>query len=374
MYIKANKSELREALIPTLSAVSGKSTTPALECVFLNADENNNTLVISGYDLSKGVKTTIDVAVLQSGGVLVNAQKLVAIVNNMPEGEIIISTDERMLTTISCQMSKFEIHGFSSDCFPTLPELSGEKSFEIKQGLLKKMCRQVMFSVAQNDNKPALMGVLFEINDGIMKMISCDGYRLSIRKEKINMISEEKSLVFNVPGKTLGELVKLLGDGEEKIKIEVARRHIIFYIGKVTFFSRLIDGEFIDYERSIPKNIAISAQMKISEAVSGIERVSLLIDERAKSPIKFIVDGDSIKIKCTTANGKSEDEITAEITGEKIEMGFNYRYLLDALRGAAQSDDDDAIFEISSAFVGMIIRPVSHDEYFYMVLPVRLNQ
>lgn len=370
MFIRAEKSALQEVIAPALCAVSGKSTTAALECLMLRASENG-ILEITGYDLNKGIKLHLPVTVLEAGGVLVNGTQLNSFIRSLPDGEVSIATDERLVTTISCKKSKFELHGIDVESFPTLPELSGEKSVEIEQGLLKKMCQQVIFSVAQVSTKPHLTGVLFEIKNNLCRLVSCDGYRLSIRNESTFTADEEISFI--VPGKTVSELVKLLEDSEEKVKMELTRKYIIFSFRDIVFFSRLIEDTYTVYQKSIPPEYRITAKVKLADAISSVERASLVIDERTKSPLKCTLSHEGFRINCITANGRADEEFSAEFTGDdQIEIGFNYRFLLDAFRGAGMSGDSEVLLKLNSPTLPMVVCPVDHEDYLYLVLPIRL--
>ena len=370
MKIIFNKKKVSEAVAPLMCAVSGKSTTAALECLMLRASENG-ILEITGYDLNKGIKLHLPVTVLEAGGVLVNGTQLNSFIRSLPDGEVSIATDERLVTTISCKKSKFELHGIDVESFPTLPELSGEKSVEIEQGLLKKMCQQVIFSVAQVSTKPHLTGVLFEIKNNLCRLVSCDGYRLSIRNE--TTFSAEEEISFIVPGKTVSELVKLLDDSEEKVKMELTRKYIIFSFRDIVFFSRLIEDTYTIYQKSIPAEYRMTAKVTLADAIGSVERASLVIDERTKSPLKCTLSHEGFRINCITANGRADEEFSAEFTGnDQIEIGFNYRFLLDAFRGAGMSGDSEVLLKLNSPTLPMVVCPVDHEDYLYLVLPIRL--
>ena len=373
MFIRVDKKTLLEALLPALCAVSNRSTVAALECIYLNADDASSTLTITGFDINKGLKTEIPATVLEKGGLLLEGHKLASIIRSLPDYEVTIQNDNRYITTISCQKSKFEISGMSSESFPSLPELSGDRGFTVSQGLLKKMISQVIFSYSLSDAKPVLTGILFDLSNGKLRLCSCDSFRISISTEDFKD-SKMKDESFIVPGKTLTELYKLIdNDEEETVKVELSRKHIIFSIGNLIFFSRLIEGSFFDYEKALPKVFKTYATFNINDAVSAIERSALIIDERAKSPIKFIVENNSIRITCSTVNGRIDEEFDAEIEGEDMTLGFNHRFLIDALKGAMVSGDEKVTVELNSPLSGMIIRPTEHERYYYMILPVRLN-
>ncbi|MDD6311908.1 MAG: DNA polymerase III subunit beta [Firmicutes bacterium] len=373
MFIRVDKKPLLDALLPALCAVSNKSTIAALSCVFLHADEENSTLTITGFDINKGLKTSIPATVLEGGNLLLEGHKFVSIVRSLPDTEVSVQNDDRFITTISCQKSRFEISGMSSESYPSLPELKGDRGFKISQGTLKKMISQVIFSYSLSDNKPVLTGINFEFGNGRLRLCSCDGYRVSIKDESFEAESIREGS-FIVPGKTLTELYKLLSsDDESEVKVELSRKHIIFSFDNLIFFSRLIEGNYFDYDKSIPKVFKTYATVNLSDAIAAVERSALIIDERAKSPIKFIVTPDSVRITCNTVNGRIDEEFDAEVEGEEITVGFNHRYLLDALKGAEISGDEKVLIELYSPISGMIIKPVDHEDFCYMVLPVRLN-
>ncbi len=368
MKIKAEKKVLLNAILPAMCALSGPAPIPVLESLKFTA--SNGILSVTGYDLSKGVKTETTVFVEEEGTILLNPQKISSIVRAMPDDMIDISSDPKGVVTVSCKKIKFEIIGLSPNGYPSLPELSGDRSFEIEKGVLKRICQQVLFSVAIDDKKPVLAGVLFELSGSRMTVVSCDAFRLSICRESVE---SSEMLRFIVPGKTLSDLMKLIDDSEEKIKIELTAKHLIVHFGDIYFFSRLIEGEYIEYMRSIPQNTPIEVKLKLHEFISACERASLIIDERAKSPIKLNIVPFGVLISCLTANGRIDDEVVADVSGGELEIGFNNRYLLDALKGAALTGDEEIILRLSSSLIGMSIQPVEHDGYFYLVLPVRLN-
>lgn len=369
MKIKAEKKVLLDAVLPTLCALSSKALIPSLECSYLKAE--NGVLTVTGYDLAKGVKSETQVMVEEEGEILLNAQKFSSIIRALPEGMVELSVDKDQKVTIISGRIKFEIIGISTEGYPSIPELVGERKFEIKKGILKKLCQQLLFSVSLDDKRPVLTGVYFEINDGKITAVSCDGFRLSVRYEKT---SSEETMKFVIPGRTLQELIKLLDDSDDEIIIELTNKHIIMHFDNLFFFSRLIEGDYIDYMRTIPKDTEIEVRVNLDDMIRCCERAGLVIDERVKSPVKIEIAPDALIFSCDSANGKVRDEIKAEVKGTPIEIGFNNKYLIDALRAAAVSGDDEIILRLRSPLVGMSITSPDHDEYFYLVLPVRLRE
>ena len=367
MKIKAEKKVLLDAVTPTLCALSTKALIPALECIFFKAE--NNLLTVTGYDLAKGVRTETEINVEESGALLLNAQKFSSIIRALPDGMVEMTVDSDYKVTIVSGKIKFEILGLPTDGYPSIPELSGDRGFEIPKGIMKKLCQQVLFSVSVDEKRQNLTGVNFEVNSDKMTVVSCDGFRLSIRHETVKC---NELMQFIVPGRTLSELMKLLDDSDDTIGIQLTSKHIIMHFDNLFFFSRLIEGEYIDYMKPIPKDMGIEVRVKLDDIISSCERAGLVIDERVKSPVKVTVAPGGLLLSCDSVNGKVRDEIPASTEGQ-LDIGFNNRYLLDALRAAALSGDDEVILRMKSPLVGMSLQPVDHDSYFYLVLPVRLN-
>ena len=370
MFIRMEKKELLDAITPALCAVSTKGTIPAFECLYFQADEKEGKVTVLAFDNSKGVKTTFSASVLAPGGLLLPGHKLASFIRSLPEGEVSISNDDKFLTTISCRKSKLEIAGMSEAIFPALPELKGDKSFTVNQSVLKKMLGATLFSVQTKDIKPALTGVLFELSPEKLSLVSCDGYRISKATQPCENTLTERLII---PGKTLNELVRLLSDGEEELKVIFTRRHVIFEFEELIFFSRLIEEDFIDYKKSLPQVFTCTMLFDPLDAASGVERCALVIDDNARSPLAITVSGDVVYLKSQTANGKVEEEFSAEIEGDGLTIGFNNRYFLEALRGALLFTEEKVFAEFVNPMSGAVIRPTEGEEFYYLLLPVRMQ-
>ncbi|MBR2615647.1 MAG: DNA polymerase III subunit beta [Clostridia bacterium] len=369
MFIRVDKKAFLETISPCLCAVSSRSANAALACLHFKTAKEEGKLVITTFDTTKGVKTQMEAEVLEEGSILLDAIKMNSMVRSLPDGVVNIASDANFVTTISSGNVKFEILGMTGDAFPSMPMLAGDKKFVIPQGTLKKMLQQVIFACAVIDQRPILTGVLFETHGEKLRLCSCDGYRIAIRDEEcIKGLTVDSDFV--VPAKTLQELIRLLSDGEEEIRIELARRHIIFAFEDFFFFSRYVDGQYIDYKKSLPKEFKTEVTISLHDTISCFERCALLIDERAKSPIRLQVIDGAIQVKCTTSNGKIDEEILCKVEGGEILMGFNNKFLLDALRGAAGSDCDEVVMKMTSPFSGMVITGVGTDAFYYMVVPI----
>ena len=371
MFIRTEKETLLSAITPALCAVSTKSTAPVLECLYFQADEATGRVTVTGFDNNKGLKTDFPATVLAGGGILLFGHKLSSFVRALPDGEVTLSNDDKLVATVSCKKSKMEFSGLSEQNFPALPELSGDKEFLLEQGVLKKLLSGVIFSYLQEETKPALTGVLFELAGGKLSLCSCDGYRIS---KTAAAIESDLETSFLVPGRNLSELIKLLDDSDEPVKISVARRHVIFTFNDLIFFSRLVEEPFIDYKRTLPNAFSCTASFDPQEALQCVERTALVIDDRAKSPAIFTVGGEVIYLKSQTSNGKVESEFSAQIEGEGLVIGFNTRYLADALKGALAFGSGTVFFEFVSPLKGAVLRPMEGDDFYYMILPIRIQQ
>ncbi len=373
MYIRIEKNELLTAIAPCLCAIATRSANAALACLYFKAEKETGKVTITTFDTVKGVRREIRAEVEEEGQILLDALKFHSIVRSLPDGKVEVVNDTNYVTAISSGSARFEILGQSAESFPAMPLLQGEKKFVIPQGVLKKMLQQVIFSCAVIELKPILTGVLFETRGEDLRLCACDGYRISLRDETCvkGLMMDTR---FVVPQKTLQELIKLLSDDEEEtIRIELANRHLIFVFEDFTYFSRYVDGEYIDYKKSLPQDHKTTVRLNLSDAVGCLERCSLLIDERAKSPVKIEVEEGAIHVKCTTANGKIDERILCDVQGEGMLIGFNNKFLLDALRGAKDCGDEEVLWELKSPLSGMVMRSPEKNNYYYMVVPMRLN-
>ena len=369
MKFSCDKAVLCEAVNNVLPAVSTKSTLIALEGILMNCRQN--ALSLTGYNLELGITKEIPVSSREEGSVILNASLLSSIINKMPAGEVDISSDEKNLTVIHCSEVEFTILGMDAEEYPDMPVISGEREFSISHHLLKNMISQTLFAVAQTDQNPVHTGSLFDIKDGVLNLVSVDGYRLALRKEKINV---EENFKFVVPGRTLGEIVKLLSrlglDEEEQITLSVSNKHISFRAGGYVVISRLLEGDFLDYNNAIPKESQTNVTIDTKLFLESINRASIIINERAKSPIRCTFEGDGVKLFCETTLGKINDAIPADITGPEVKIGFNNRYMADALKA---SECTRVVLEINGPISPMKVVPIDDDSFLFLVLPVRLK-
>lgn len=366
MKLTFKKSELVHAVSNVQRAVSTKSSNPALEGILIKA--TGDTVTLCGYDLEIGIRTTIDATIVEEGEVVLSAKLFSDIVRRMPSEIITIETDEKFITYIHSGVADYQIVGISSYEYPELPTFDELESFELNGELLKNMIKQTCYAVSDNQAKPIYTGSLFDFNDGYLKVVSVDGFRMAIRKEKID---GDHSFSFVVPGKTLSEVLKInCSDDESKIRIILGKKHVIFKIDNYSIVSRLIEGKFIEYEGTIPKGATTKLKVNTREIASSVERMSLLTNEKMQSPVRFIVADDGIKLHCTTAVGKASDCISVPFEGSEVEIGFNNRYLLDAIKNA---DTDELCLEFNGPLKPLKVLPTEGDSFIFLVVPMRLS-
>ena len=366
MKFICKQSELNEALNNVSRAVPQKSPISALEGVKLFLGKGM--LELTGYDLELGICTKIKAVSDDTGSCILNSKLFGEIVRKMPSEDIEIEINEDLSTIIRGDNAEYRIAAMSADEYPSIPDSDTGDNFTVSQGMLKNMIDQTIFAVAVVDSKPVLMGELFDIMDHNFNLVAIDGYRLAIRTETIE---SDNHYNFVVKAKALSEVSKLLEDeGDSTVTMHVSKKHITFEIGEYTVISRLLEGEFHNYKGSLPTSHQTEIVLSTKYLISSLERCLLLINEKTKAPVRCIFKDGKVKISCSTALGKLSDEFTADITGSSVEIGFNCRYLLDALKA---SESDKVKMELNGGLSPMKIIPLEGNAYTFLVLPMRIR-
>ncbi|MEG1243313.1 MAG: DNA polymerase III subunit beta [Oscillospiraceae bacterium] len=355
MKIICNTDLLNEVCQNVQRVVSSKTSIPAIEGILLKALDNQ--LFLTGYDLEVGINTSIEAKVEEEGSIIINARILCDILKRLPGEKVIIEADERQLCIIRCGEVEYKLVGISADEYPELPTVAGGYPIIVECDILKDMIRQTIFAVAVNDSKIVHTGLKFEITRGIIKIIAVDGFRLAIRTENIKYTGDD--MAFIVPAKTLLEVTKLMEIND-----------VVSMIGNYSIISRLLDGEFLDYDAALPKTLTTEVKVNVKMLMDSIERTSLLITDRLKSPLRCIFENNIIKISTITALGMASDKVFAQIEGSRVEIGFNNRFLLDALKAC---DIEDVKIKLNGSLAPIIIVPPEEENFLFLVLPVRLK-
>ena len=354
-----------EAVSNVSRAVSAKSNISALEGILMKA--KNDGLYLCAYDLELGISTTIEADVDTPGEIVLNAKLFSEMVRRMPSQKIQIESDEKLLTKIQGGVIQFDILGIPATEFPELPNVDDGEQIEVPQSTLKSMIDQTLFAISTDESKPVHTGSLFELQNSTLRIVSVDGFRLAIRTEPI---ISDKELRFIVPGKTLSDISKLLSEKEEIAVLNLSRKHIVFKIGKYHVTSRLLEGDFLDYRKAVPTDQILDVTVNTRRFIECVERMSLLINDRLKSPLTLQFEEDRIKLHCSTSIGRSSDELECKSVGEKLKMGFNNKYLLDALKA---SGCDEVRLKINGALAPLRILPPNGESFLFLILPVRLK-
>ena len=367
MKFSCEKALLQSAIAVTSRAVAQKSSIPALEGLLLHAD---SCLTVSGYNMQTGIRTRLEADIREGGRIVLNSRLFGDIIRKMPDDVIVFSADEKFMVTLTCGDARFEILGLSADDYPEMPEVESDYSMTVQQGILKAMINQTSFAVSTNENRPIHTGSLFEVGIDGVTVVSVDGFRLALRREKIEQL-EGGAFRFVCPGSALNEVEKICEDSEEAITVMLGKRHLLFETGSTQLICRKLEGDFLDYKNAIPRNNPIRLTVDSKTMLSSLDRVSVVISEKLKSPVRCIMGSGCITMSAKTGNGEATDVCPVEGDGQGLEIGFNNRYLMDALRFAPA---DQVVMELNTGISPCVMTPVDGgDSFLYMVLPVRLK-
>ena len=360
MNIVCDKTLLSAAIDGVSKAVTMRSSIPVLEGILLKAEGFQ--LTLTGYDLEMGIVTTIEANIKEPGEIVLNAKLLSSMISRMPAGQISIVAADNGKTTIQSGVAQFEIQSMPATDFPDLPNTGAEQTLIIKTGVLRDMIDRTLYAVSQDEKKPAHTGELFEIELDKLTIVALDGYRLAIVERPITAVKDIRIIV---PSKTMTEVSHLLAnDDEEDVHISANRRYVVFIM------SRLIEGEFLNYRNVIPAGSRTRVTIDTKDFISTIERASLIITERLKNPLRISFTEGKVVVRCQTNLGRVVDEFSAACEGDEVEIGFNNRYLLDALRNART---EQVRMEISGPLSPVKVLPVEGNDFLYLVLPVRFK-
>ena len=367
MKFSCEKSFLMSAVNTSSRAAASKSAVPALEGLLIEAYDM---VTVTGYDLKTGIRSSLSADIEQQGSIVINARLLGDIIRKMPEDVITISVNEGYMTTISCGMSVFSIMGMNAADYPELPNVDSLNSIFIKEKDIKAMIAETNFAVSNNEARPIHTGALFELNSDILTVVAVDGYRLALRRERISK-SEVGEISFVVPGSALAEVERISSDSDNDVKISVGAKHIMFTIGQNVLVSRRLEGEFLNYKNSIPQTSKYSVEVNKKALMDAVERVSLIISDRFKSPVRCCFKENELTLTTNTTLGTAYDVCPVSGDGEGLEIGFNNRYMLDALKAAPA---DNVRIQLSTGIAPCVIVPTDANKNFlYMILPVRLR-
>lgn len=363
MKFTCETSHLCSAVSNVQRAVTTKSSLATLEGILIRT--NGNEIILSGYDLELAMKTKIPADISTEGCTVINAKILSEILRKLPGDKVTIEISDNNRALINSGTSEFSIIALDANEYPELPSLEDEKEVKIPCDVLRSMISQTIYAVSTIDERPIYKGILFEIEENTLRLVSADGCRLAIRKEDINT---NQNIHFVVPSKALQEILKLIGEDDDgDAVINVGKRHISFVVGEFEIITRLLEGEFLNYNSIIPQGEETVVITETRDFLNIIERISLIITDRLKSPVRCTFKEGQVFMRCSTIMGKASDFLDCDITGENQEIGFNAKFFTDALRAV---DTDKIKIIMNGAKSPIKILPMEGDSFLFIVVPV----
>ena len=366
MKIICSKSNLVKGVSVVSKAVPSKTTMPILECILIDA--TMDIIKLTANDMELGIQTEIEGEIISHGMIAIDAKIFSEIVRKLPDNDIVIETDENLQMMITCEKAKFDISGKSGDDFSYLPIIEKNETINMSQFTLKEIIRQTIFSIADNESNKLMTGELFEINNGILRVVSLDGHRISIRKIELKENYPDKKIV--VPGKTLIEISKILsGEVESEVCIYFTNNHIVFEFDRTVVVSRLIEGEYFKIDQMLSSDYETKVRINKKELLNCIDRATLLVKEGDKKPIIINIGDEVMELKIKSQLGSMNEEIIISKEGKDLLIGFNPKFLIDALRVI---DDEEVDLYLMNAKAPCFIKDES-ENYIYLILPVNFN-
>lgn len=364
MHLLCPKNSLQKSVNISLRAVPARTTMDILECILIDASAGE--IKFTTNDMELGIETIVEGTIYEKGIIAINARIFSDIIRKLPDNDVDIRTDDKLNVTITCEKATFTIPGKSGEDFSYLPLLEKSDYITISQFALKEIIRQTIFSIAANENNKLMTGELFEIRNGELKVVSLDGHRISIRKLFLKDNFTEKKVI--VPGKTLIEISKILsGEVEDLVNIYFTENHIIFDFDQTTMVSRLIEGEYFKIDQMLTGDYETKMTINKKEFLNCIDRATLLVKEGDKKPIVINIGDDDLELRINTPMGSMDEHIDIHKEGKDILIGFNPKFLMDALKVI---DDETIDIYLVNAKAPCVIR---NESYLYLILPVNFN-
>ena len=366
MKIICSKSNLVKGVSIVSKAVPSKTTMPILECILIDA--TTDIIKFTANDMELGIETIIEGEIIKKGVIAIDAKIFSEIVRKLPDNEVTIEVDDKLQTTITCEKAKFNISSKSGDDFSYLPYIEKSESIHLSQFTLKELIRQTIFSIADNDSNKLMTGELFQIENNKLRVVSLDGHRISIRKTELKESYMPKKVI--VPGKTLMEVSKILsGEADSEVIISLTNNHIVFEFDQTVVVSRLIEGEYFKIDQMLSSDYETKVKINKRELLNCIDRATLLVKEGDKKPIIINIQDEVMELKIKSQIGTMDEEIVISKEGKDLLIGFNPKYLIDALRVI---DDEEVTLYLMNPKAPCFIRD-EKESYVYLILPVNFN-
>ena len=366
MKVVFRHSDLQEGVNIVLKAVPARTTMPILECILIDASFDRIRLVAN--DMELGIETQVNGEILERGKIALDAKIFSDIVRKLPDSDVTIAVNDRDVAVITCEKAKFSIPGKPGDDFAGLPAIESKGSFVISQYSLRELIRQTIFSIAPNENNKLMTGELFEIRNNTLRVVALDGHRISIRNLELQDSCQDRKVV--VPGKTLNEVSKILsGETDEMVTVIFSDNHMLFEFGQTRVLTRLIEGEYFRIDQMLSSDYETKITINRLQFMNCIDRATLLVRESDKMPVIIDIGDDSLEMRIDSQIGSMNESMTAEKTGRDIVIGFNPKFLLDALRVI---EDEEVSLYFVNAKAPCFIRD-DRQSYIYLILPVNIR-
>lgn len=367
MKFTCEKGYLDQAVTTAARAAAAKSSIPALEGLLLEAAHS---VRITGYDLKKGIYTDIDADVSAPGNVVLGAKIFGEIVRKLPDGIVTITADDNNMVNITCGNADYNIMGTDAEDYPELPSMDSGASLTLSQDVIGRMIRETSFAISDNESRPVYTGALFEVENDVLTLVAVDGYRLALRRENLEKCDVDECS-FIVPGTALSDVEKICNKPEEPVRVTMGSKHISFTANDTVLITRRLEGDFLNYKKTVPSEFPVKLKAARQDLIRCAERVSLIIDDRAKNPLRCRFGDGVLNITSATPLGRAEDSCPVEGDGKDMVIGFNNSYLLQALKAAPA---DTLTVNLTSGNSPCVILPEDGgDSFLYMILPVRLR-
>ena len=381
MKIVFDRQKISNEIAPLMSVVSGKSTIKAVEGILIEANQPD-CCTMTAFDLEKGMKITVECEVLEQGSYIINAQKFMQTLKVMDDEFITLTVDSKLQATFECGISSHKTGSLKGEEFPEIPSLTTEKGFTVSQPTLKKMLSKVSYAMGVNDNtRPMLNGCYVKTEEGKISVVACDSFKLAVCScpaeiENIENSTKGIEYSFIVPSKSVNEIVKLLSDDEDdKVTVYMSYKNMVLAFEDIVFFTKLITGEYIDYNRIIIKNHKIEVVTDKQELIAALEKASLITEEKIEravaSHVRLVAEDNLLKVSAVSSAGSIYDEVQTQHTGDRLSIAFRNRFLTDSIRACSY---DIIKISMTSPLSSINIEPAEPSDgesELFMLLPVR---
>jgi len=367
MKFVCEKKILQDSISIVSKAINNACAVDILKGIRIEAEEQ---VKMSGSDLDLSIESVYDADIIEEGSIVVDARIFADIVRKLPDGPVELETDGKNELKINCLNTKFNILYLSSEGYPDIKKIEDGESFKIYSKDLKNLIKSTIFAISNNESRPILTGSKFEVTNSNLKVVSIDGYRLALKNQIVPETGYE-DLSFVVPGRALNELLKILKDDSTIVEITIHENSVMFSFDTFVITSRLLEGEFMDYNKFIPKNSTITVKTNVKNLLDMVERASIIINyDDPKIPIILNIEEDKIRVECISKKGNFDESMQVEHHGENLKIGISSKLLTDTLKSI---DNEEALFEFNSPQSPCVIKPVEGEGFINMVLPIRLK-